>query len=270
MRYGIVKVSTADLRAAPSHKSEMVSQGLLGATVRVHGRSSGSDWLKVELPDGYPGWMYWKNVEILPRAEVIDWESSANATLTAAQADVLGGRKSGSGRLRDLVLGCRVICSGRHGGWARVTLPDGVRGWVPFRALRLGEAPPGGPRSIVAAARLFLGGPYLWGGVSPKGSDCSGLVQTAFAVNGIPLPRDVVDQCRCGAEVAADEIKAGDLLFFGASRRRLTHVGIASGRSSFIHAGCPIEEASLDPDDPRYQARTAPRFRLARRLSPNV
>ncbi len=270
MRYGIVKVSTADLRATPSHRSEMVSQGLLGATVRVYGRAGGSDWLKVELPDGYPGWMYWKTVEVLSRPQVIDWESRANATVTAAQADVLGSRKRGSVRLRDLVVGCRLICTGRRGDWASVTLPDGVRGTVPFRALRLGEAPTGGARSIVATARLFLGGPYLWGGVSPKGSDCSGLVQTAFAVNGIPLPRDVVDQCRCGVEVAPDEIKAGDLLFFGASRRRLTHVGIASGRSSFIHAGCPIEEASLDPNDPRYQARTAPRFQLARRLSPKV
>ena len=91
MRYGIVKVSTADLRAEPSHRSEMVSQGLLGATVRVHGRSGGSDWLKVELPDGYPGWMYWKNVEVLSRPRVIDWEARADATVTAAQAERMAG-----------------------------------------------------------------------------------------------------------------------------------------------------------------------------------
>jgi hypothetical protein len=264
VRYGIVKVSTADIRSRPGHQFEMVTQGLLGAVVRITGRAVGDGWLKVELPDGYRGWTRCWNLEILPKARAIDWEQEATAVVLAAGADVVTSRSAGSRRLRDLVLGCRVRAMGRRGAWKRVELPDGVRGWVRSGALG-GERPATGA-AIVNTARLFLGAPYLWGGVSPKGPDCSGLVQTSYAVHGIRLPRDVKDQRRCGEEVGRDALAAGDLLFFGSGRANLTHVGISTGGPGFIHAGCPVEEASLDPAAANYQRRRAPSLRLARRV----
>ena len=163
-------------------------------------------------------------------------------------------------------MGCRLQVVRKVGGWARVELPDSVRGWVKGAALRQGKLRAPGAADILKSARLFQGAPYLWGGVSPKGADCSGLVQTVFGVHGIPLPRDVAQQRSAGDAIAKDRIVAGDLLFFGPSRARLDHVGIAAGGGGFIHAGCPIGEGNLDPDSPRFERRLARRYRIARRI----
>lgn len=266
MRYGIVKVSTADLRRRPGHRSEMVSQGLLGAVLQIEGPSAGEGWLRVSLPDRYTGWMRSWNVAVLAKSKARRWTESATAMVVRASADVLASKRLDSQRLRDLVLGCRVIPIRNEGPWTRAALPDGLRGWVRTRALAVEEPRPARGAAIVRTARLFLGSPYLWGGVSPKGADCSGLVQTVFGVHGVRLPRDVADQRRCGTRVHTGGLRDGDLLFFGSSEAKLTHVGLSTGGLEFIHAGCPIEEASLDPNHRAYQPRVAPLFRFAMRI----
>ncbi len=266
LRYGVVRLSTADLRAAPRHQSEMVSQALLGLVVEVAGRAVGDGWLRVTLPDGYAGWMRSWHMELMSKRDAELWRQRAGATVVAAYGPVLATRHVRGRRVRDLVLGCRLWCAGRSGRWARVVLPDGVRGWVASESVREGPGPPASGRAVVGTARLFLGAPYLWGGVSPKGADCSGLVQSSFGVHGVALPRDVSDQCRCGSEVPTDRAAPGDLLFFGPSRSRLDHVAIACGGRRFLHAGCPVEEGGLDSSRPGFHARLAPRLRLARRV----
>jgi cell wall-associated NlpC family hydrolase len=268
LRYGIVKVSTADLRARPSHRAEMVSQGLLGSVVEIAGRSVGDGWLRTTLPDGYVGWMRSWNIELLPKREATAWEEAARALVVGACAEVLSAPRRGAGRVRDLTLGCRLAVLRGSGPWARVRLPDGVVGWVMRKELSPSGHLEPSSRSIVETARLFLGGPYLWGGVSPKGADCSGLVQTVFAVHGLRLPRDVAYQRLCGDQIPQPEAEPGDLLFFGSSKLALTHVGIATGKLRFIHAGCPICESSLDPEHPAYNRNLARNPRLARRILP--
>jgi hypothetical protein len=264
LRYGIIKVSAADLRLRPSHTSEMVTQGLLGALVKIAGAAVGDGWLRVTLPDGYAGWTRCWNLALLPKAQALGWAREAGATVLAGAADVLSSRGANAWRIRDLVLGCRLVALRRRGEWTRIELPDGQRGWVQSRALGKPKRPEG--QGIVETARLFLGAPYLWGGVSPKGPDCSGMVQTVFSVHGVELPRDVSAQRHCGEEIPRTALCPGDLLFFGASRTKLTHVAISTGGAGFIHAGCPVEEASLDPSAPNFQRRRSPQFRLARRI----
>jgi hypothetical protein len=266
LRYGIVNVSTADLRGRASHRAEMVSQGLLGAVVRIAGRSVGDGWLRTTLPDGYAGWMRSWNIVLAPKRDAEEWEEASRAVVAGACAEVLAAPRPDASRVRDLVLGCRLAVLGRRGRWVKVRLPDGTVGWARRRAIDAAGPMIPSARSVVATARLFLGGPYLWGGVSPKGADCSGLVQTVFAVHGVRLPRDVAYQCRCGEEIRRHEARAGDLLFFGPSRRALSHVGVATGGARFIHAGCPIQEASLDPGHPGYSRHLARNLRLARRV----
>jgi gamma-D-glutamyl-L-lysine dipeptidyl-peptidase len=86
----------------------------------------------------------------------------------------------------------------------------------------------------------FAGAPYLWGGVTPWGVDCSGLVQTTFAARGLQLPRDAAQQVEHGTPVAADDIAPGDLLFFrGESTERITHVAFAAEGDALIHSTLP-------------------------------
>jgi cell wall-associated NlpC family hydrolase len=104
-----------------------------------------------------------------------------------------------------------------------------------------GHTPVGGPAPAAAnrAAEVALsqvGRPYRYGGNSPRGFDCSGLVQYSFAHAGVRLPRSTDDQRRTGYSVAPDRIRRGDLLFFNQEGKRASHVGIYLGNGEFVHA----------------------------------
>jgi hypothetical protein len=126
--------------------------------------------------------------------------------------------------------------------------------------------------AIISQAQLFLGTPYLWGGKTPDGIDCSGLVQTTFARHGIVLPRDADQQANVGRLVATryfkDALLPGDLLFFMSSRRgRITHVAISLGGGKYIEAaGKDVHIRSMTPSDPDYDAERAATFAWARRV----
>jgi hypothetical protein len=126
-----------------------------------------------------------------------------------------------------------------------VRTPDGTSGWVPEKNVKIeGEnpfkervPPPAGIRNdVIASARKYLGVPYVWGGTSPDGFDCSGLVQTVFSENGIQLPRGSGDQYRDGKKVSDKKMRPGDLVFFHTYTSGPSHVGIYVGEGKFLHA----------------------------------
>lgn len=115
--------------------------------------------------------------------------------------------------------------------------------------------------TVVALARQHVGAPYRWGGSSPSGFDCSGLVRYVYAQVGVSLPHNAAQQYRLGTPVARESLEPGDLVFFD----RLRHNGIYVGDGRFIHArqtGRRVAIASLD--DEWY----ASHFVGARRLDP--
>ena len=125
---------------------------------------------------------------------------------------------------------------------------------------------------IALRAKRFLGIPYLWGGTSTKGFDCSGLVQRIFFIEGIELPRDSDQQALIGERISLDHIdeaRVGDLLFFGEGGT-VNHVGIYIGNQSFIHAHGVVRISSLSKDDPRYDERFAKSLLFARSILPTI
>jgi len=119
-------------------------------------------------------------------------------------------------------------------------------------------------KKIVALASRFLGVPYLWGGISPMGFDCSGLVQAVFGFFDIRLPRDSKDQREEGFAVERDGLHPGDLLFFPG------HVAISWGGREFIHAAASrgmVAVDSFDPAQPNYREDLDHEFEFSRRLS---
>ena len=115
----------------------------------------------------------------------------------------------------------------------------------------------------VAAARALIGTPYRDGGSTPSGFDCSGFVRYVFSELGVVLPRSVQQQLGAGRRVDRDRLKAGDLVFFAIDGRTLSHVGIASGRDTFVHAPSArgqVREESLST--PYWKER----YREARRV----
>jgi cell wall-associated NlpC family hydrolase len=124
------------------------------------------------------------------------------------------------------------------------------------------------------ACAHFTGTSYLWGGITPWGADCSGLVQSSFALHGLDLPRDAWQQAECGRDAGTDfaALAPADLLFFSdRADRRITHVGMALGGSRMVHlalnrGGYRVEQ--LDDLDDAFVCKLRERFLLARRLLP--
>lgn len=151
--------------------------------------------------------------------------------------------------------GDELVLVDRRPGWSKVRLPDqrgsyfsrGIVGWVPSRQLTQWQPrhhvlptstdPHGTGRQAVRIARDYLGIRYLWGGLSKKGIDCSGLTYRVYRQLGIVLPRDAADQSQVGTRVGRHELRRGDLVFFGPGDwRTIHHVGIYAGNGRVLHA----------------------------------
>ncbi|MGC4042853.1 MAG: NlpC/P60 family protein [Armatimonas sp.] len=235
-------------------EGERVSQAVLGASL-ASVREADSGWVYVEGADTYRGWTEYRFL--------IEQRVDANAQVWAPFADVRTRPDAAAPLLVRLSLGSALFAdSGDANGWRRVILPGGETGWVKAETL----VPVS--RTAIEWACELLGTPYLWGGSSAFGLDCSGLVQLCNRLAGLPLRRDADIQRSDPrfAFVAFEELQPGDLVFFGKSDPlKITHVGMQLDTGRFIHsaggAGVIITEWE---GDTRY----APTYIDARRLIP--
>ena len=244
--------SLAHVRAEPGHSAELVTQMILGEEALV--LSDHDPWLHVGLADGYLGWVHRGSVV---RSAVDDLEAFARSLdgaprddpgtwIVVARGQVLRqGPAPGSPQAADLVQGGRVRIQDPGRDPLAATLPDGTTGWLDrpaaVPATRLAERFPRNGDAMVEHAADFLGLPYLWGGTSEKGFDCSGLVQRIYGLHGIRLPRDAQPQSRVGEPVNPGsgwrDVRPGDLAFFEEPPGgRVTHVGILARGGRMIHA----------------------------------
>ena len=227
MPAAIARAALAPVLAEPRVRAEQVTQLVLGETAAVVDRSG--DWRRVcTHVDGYDGWVHTGYLSEVEDQAVEDWRARATAWSEGATLRIGGSHLP-------LPLRARVILAPEA-----VALPDGRRGRVAQGSIREMSA-------VTAAARAkaperwafehFLGSPYQWGGVTPWGVDCSGLVQTTFAARGVSLPRDSAQQVFHGATVSFEAVQPGDLLFFsGESSSGITHVAFAGDADTLIHS----------------------------------
>lgn len=256
---GIVSLAALDVRLRPEHAGEMGSQLLLGEVVRVIRRTAGDRWLLVEnTADHYRGWVRSWGLVLAPPKRIAAWRRRARARATALWTEV---RESpGRGPLvTPLFWGSRVVAGRTRGRFRRVELPDGARGWVDARGLTSGS---GAARPLQTRAKELIGIPYLWGGRTPAGLDCSGLVQMILAEQGIQLPRDAGDQERaCRPLGPGGRPRPGDLAFFGPAGASAGHVGIMIGAGLYLHARGRVRVNSLHPDNALYDRELSSQFR---------
>ncbi len=276
--FGIIRVSVANVRSKPSHAAEMGTQTVMGWTVRVLKRQSG--WYLVHTdPDGYLGWIEELQLSRVTPGGKRAWETAPRVICTAPVATVRQAAAAHATPVADLVAGGILERTGVSGGWVAVKLADGRKGYVAaddvqdLQAWTASRAPSGD--SVEQSALQFMGVPYLWGGTSSKGFDCSGFTKTVFRLNGIELPRDTDQQAGEGTEVVIGDglsrLQKGDLLFFGTRAaaglpERVSHVGIHVGRLEFIHASGLVRRNSLDAASPIYSESLRNRLLHVRRI----
>lgn len=246
-----INVSVSSHYREASYESEVISQGILGERVTL--LESGRLFSRIRQADGYESWISSDQLvqAKTPAAEAVQVRSHFLALRREPAAD--------SEVVRDAVIGCRLPLMEEQNGWYRLELPDGLSCWAETH--HFGSFPPASPQTVIELAREFLGYQYVWGGRTPKGFDCSGLVQTTFGLLGVTLPRDSRQQQKqhlLTADSAAAE--PGDLLFFGASEEKVTHVAIALGKLRFIHASGWVRYNSLRRSDAEFSPEHVDKF----------
>ena len=206
------------MRATPSHSAEMVNQLLFGDHVELLDQQP--EWLLVRsLFDNYRGWVSRKQL----------------APVEQPVADLVCVADS-----------CRIVVPAAAGLFP-TDLPLTITLGACCPEAWLAQPLPPGAATPPQAARRLLGAPYLWGGRTPLGIDCSGLVQVAHKACGIALPRDASQQAQQGTAVPFDALLAGDLAFFE-ERGRIVHVGLCLGDGQILHASGQVRIDRLASD----------------------
>lgn len=223
----LVRAAVAPLLGSPTLRGETVTQMVLGEGATLL-ETQGRMWRVRTALDQYEGWLHQGYAHQVTAAAMESWLADAAWSEGALLEDDAGLATRAPHR-------ARLVIEGLH-----ARLPTGTRADVLSGSIRLLE-------DIAADARLespadwawreFAGTPYLWGGVTAAGIDCSGLVQTTFLMRGIPLPRDARQQVEVGAVVDPGEQRAGDLLFFrDETGEAISHVALLAGHETLVHS----------------------------------
>jgi cell wall-associated NlpC family hydrolase len=217
-------------------------------------------WQQVRLPDGYQGWVHGGLLQLGDDGLIRRWSRGARILVVSPWTMVYSKRTRTSPPVSDVVIGTRLRPLGESPRWLEIGLPDERKGWLArsdtIDTAKLVHLQGGTPEEICRTARSFLGLPYLWGGTTPKGFDCSGFVQTVFRLNGHSLPRDACQQFQRGGDICSkSELAAADLLFFkAAGADRITHVAIHLAGGQFIHCSDFVRINSFNRSAGDYDA----------------
>ncbi|MCK5915311.1 MAG: C40 family peptidase, partial [Deltaproteobacteria bacterium] len=224
---GVINVSVSSHYRDSSSVSDVTTQGLLGEQVEI--LEKGATHIYIRQKDGYQSWIPDDQIVLLTEIEGQDVVVRSHFIRLYSQPT------ESSVAVRDAVIGSTLKTVGEQDGWYRIALPDGTFGWAEknhFKAMSVFS-----PQGIISLAEEFLGYQYFWGGLTPKGFDCSGFVQTVFGLHGVQLPRDTWQQQQ-HHQVSTNFLDArpGDLLYFSGKPGQVTHVAIALGQLKYIHA----------------------------------
>lgn len=264
-RWALPRVSVTALRGEPRHSAEMVSQVVMGTPLKI--TSTQGDWWKVKTPEGYEGFVRKNTLAGLTDMEMESWRKARRVVTTTDRTIYAYQQPSeDSDRVSDLVNGSilelvdSTFSDASADGMTAVKLPDGRRGYIHSHQLSLIEdwaAQEWKPEDMHRYAARFMGAPYVWGGTSLNGMDCSGLTQICAYRQGILLPRDASQQVTVGTTIDKtnlSEFQPGDLLFFGnVSTGKVTHVAISMGNGDYIHSSGRVRLSTLRRGEPGYE-----------------
>lgn len=226
MNFGLCNLSIAPLRAEASDTSEMVSQVLYGETFKV--LEIRKKWSRVRLSfDSYEGWIDNKQYLILSEEDFKNLENQPD-NLSTHLVDII---TTSENELLSICMGSSLRAAAYLGHLYEGSSISGVQ-----------------PKAeLIETAQLYLNSPYIWGGKTPFGIDCSGFTQMVYKLNGYKLLRDASQQATQGDSLSfIEESEPGDLAFFDNEEGFITHVGIIMEDNYIIHAHGKVRVDRLD------------------------
>jgi len=234
----VVVVPVANMYSGPSEKTDVVSQAIYGNNVVL--LTSRGEWSRIQTSDQYKGWTPSRYLRIV---------QSGDGYATSGRIVLVDSLFANVYREPDVTRHKPVIMipfesrlevidegTGENEGWLQVNLPTKEAAWI-----QSGDVTSQGKTLTIAEsielAKRFLGLPYLWGGRSSFGYDCSGFTQMLVRLRGANMPRDADKQAAWKGVVAVErkDLQAGDLVFFGSNAKDITHTGMYIGDGQFIH-----------------------------------
>jgi cell wall-associated NlpC family hydrolase len=260
----VVVVPVANMYSKPTEKADVVSQAIYGSNVKL--LEARGEWSRIQTPDHYKGWTPSRYLRIILTG---DGYATAGPTVQVeslfaniyAEPDVTRHKPVVTipfeAKLEVVPDDLKRTGKGHpesHEGWLHVRLAGMTLAWIQAGDTATDPKPLTILESIELAKR-FLGVPYLWGGGSSYGYDCSGFTQMLVRARGFNMPRDADQQAAWSgaARVGRKDLQAGDLLFFGSSGKDITHTGMYIGDGQFIHDstnGHPVVQISRLDDEP--------------------
>ena len=278
LQYAIARNSVINIRSKPKHSAELGTQGLLGMSLKVLDKKG--DFYRVQTPDRYISWVDRGGIIRVNKKDRDRWFGEKKIIYNQNFGYVYVENSENSEIISDITLGGILKFIGIKSGFFEVEFPDKRKGFVKtneaiYYDSWLNKLNPT-KENIEFVAKKMTGFPYLWGGTSSKGMDCSGFTKTVYLMNGFIIPRDASQQITAGKTVDKDlkfeGLEKGDLLFFGKKatenkKQRVTHVGIWLGndKMEFIHSAGNVHLSSMDANHPKYDGFNKNRYLGSRR-----
>lgn len=274
--FGLINLSVANHRSLPSHSAELVTQSLMGTPVKILKKKRG--WFFVQTPDNYISWVDNGGIHPVNKSKLENWNNGERLLFNSLSGVIYSSAEM-TQPLSDAVLGNIVVLLEENWRSFHVKLPDGRLGYISKENWKsfndFANQSTVDTTKIIEVALQLTGRPYLWGGTSPNGLDCSGFTKTVYFANGIILARDASLQVRHGLEIIPTEhfnqFQPGDLLFFGRKAtehkaEKITHVAISMGSTEFIHASGRVKQNSFHADSANYSEYRKNSFISAKRI----
>ena len=274
--WGLITISVANLRSQPKHSAELATQAILGTPVKILKREG--DWYYIQTPDKYLAWVDQGGISPCTEQHIKNWETSRKIIFTKTYGHSYSGPEEKE-IVSDLVAGSILTVLKDVDDFYIVDYPDGRKAYVAkteaadYKAWLDNLEPD--TNKLVETSKRFMGIPYLWGGTSTKGADCSGFTKTIYFLNGLIIPRDASQQVRTGKAIDSlgdfASLERGDLLFFGrkatdSTAEKVVHVGMWIGNQKFIHASEMVRISSMDENDKLYDAFNKNRYLRTKRI----
>ena len=232
----------------------------------------------IQTPNKYIAWVDAPAVVRIGPVELRDYKLSEKIVYNQQYGFSYSEPDENSQVVSDLVIGCILPVTDANAGFYKVKFPDNRIAWVKKDEVedaddvfdRIIE-----DEELIETAKKFVGIPYLWGGTSSKGLDCSGFTSTIYLMNGTVLQRDASQQTKYGEEITTDydytKLQVGDLIFYGRKvtdslPERVTHVAMYIGDTEFIHASGRVKINSMDSTRENFIPHYVPRFVRAVRV----